>query len=118
MKVKHLSAKLENCRVERNLLSDKFFTFKVLDKVVERLGMNFIDKVYYEFQPEGLSVIYLIKESHIAIHTWPEFNLVDVEISTCKDDSDVEEGLRILAEAYKAEKIEKDYWEYNLPSIS
>ncbi|MEM5832522.1 MAG: S-adenosylmethionine decarboxylase, partial [Candidatus Aenigmatarchaeota archaeon] len=71
MKVKHLSAKLEGCKVERSLLSDKFFGFKVLDEVVKKLEMSFVDKIYYEFQPEGLSIIYLIKESHIAIHTWP-----------------------------------------------
>lgn len=118
MKVKHLSAKLENCRVERDLLSDKSFAFKILDEVVRRLGMTFVGKVYHEFEPEGLSVIYLIKESHIAIHTWPEYSLIDVEIATCKDDANVEEGLRILAEAYKASKVEKDYWEYNLPSTS
>ncbi|MEM5815235.1 MAG: adenosylmethionine decarboxylase [Candidatus Aenigmatarchaeota archaeon] len=118
MKVKHLSAKLENCRIDRSLLSDKSLAFKILDKVIKKLKMSLIERIYYKFEPEGLSVIYLIKESHVAIHTWPEFSLVDVEIVTCKDDANVEEGLKILIDAYKAEKIEKSYWEYNLLSTS
>lgn len=117
MKVKHLCAKLEKCRVERSLLSDKSFAFNVLDEVVKKLGMTYVDKLYYEFEPEGLSVIYLIKESHIAIHTWPEYSLIDVEIATCKDDSNLEEGLKIIIDAYKSEKVEKSYWEYDFLSF-
>jgi len=51
--------------------------------------MTFIDKLSFKFNPHGLSMLYLIAESHIAIHTWPEYNLIDLEIVTCKEESDV-----------------------------
>ncbi|MEM5831894.1 MAG: adenosylmethionine decarboxylase [Candidatus Aenigmatarchaeota archaeon] len=114
MKIKHLAARLEDCGVERRLLSDKVFAFGVLDEVVKKLGMTYIDKVYYKFKPEGLSVLYLIQQSHIAMHTWPEYSFIDVEIVTCKEDSDVEKGLEVIIKSYKPQKIEKCYWEYSI----
>ena len=112
MKVKHLDAKLVNCRIKEDLLSDEYFVKEVLDDIVKKLKMTFIDKVSHKFNPRGLSVLYLIAESHIAIHTWPELKLVDLEIVTCKDESDVFDGLKIVVERFKAEKVETNYWEY------
>jgi S-adenosylmethionine/arginine decarboxylase-like enzyme len=54
----------------------------------------------------------LIAESHIAIHTWPEHKLVDLEIVTCKEESDVMEGLKVAMRYFKPEKVETNYWEY------
>jgi len=112
MKVKHLSAKLENCRIDESLLSDESFVKKVFDEIVKKLNMTFIDKVSFKFNPRGLSMLYLIAESHIAIHTWPEHKLIDLEIVTCKEKSDVIEGLKISMEYFKPEKVETNYWEY------
>jgi len=112
MKIKHLNAKLANCRIDENLLSDESFIGRVFDEIVDKLRMTFIDKLSFKFNPRGLSMIYLIAESHIAIHTWPEQKLVDIEIVTCKQESDVMEGLSIAMNYLKPEKVETNYWEY------
>jgi S-adenosylmethionine decarboxylase len=113
MKVKHLNAKLENCNIEESLFSDEIFVKKVLDEIVNKLNMTFIKEISFKFNPKGLSVIYLIAESHIAIHTWPELRLIDLEIVTCKEDSDVMESLEIAVNYFKPENVEKNYWEYS-----
>ena len=112
MKVKHLNVKLVNCRIDDNLFSDESFIGKVFDEIVDKLKMTFIDKISFKFNPHGLSMLYLIAESHIAIHTWPEYKLVDLEIVTCKEESDVIEGLKVAMDYFKPEKVETNYWEY------
>jgi len=55
--------------------------------------MKFLNKIYHKFNPYGLSMIYLIEESHITINTWLEYKFIDLEIVTCKEDSNVFERL-------------------------
>jgi S-adenosylmethionine decarboxylase len=111
MRVKHLIAKLINCRINEELFSNEKFIGEICDKIVEKLKMKFIDKLFFKFKPHGLSMIYLIAESHIAIHTWPEYKFVDVEIVSCKEDSNVFDGLSVCVEYFKPEKVESCYWE-------
>jgi S-adenosylmethionine decarboxylase len=112
MKFKHLAARLEGC--PRDLLNDEKFICSVLDEIVKLLGMRVLRKVSYVFPVEGVSVIYLWAESHVAFHSWPELGLIDLEIVSCKEDSDVLEGLEIIVREFKAKKVEKQLWEYTV----
>lgn len=37
----------------------------------------------HEFKPSGTTVLVLLAESHISIHTWPEYSYVAVDVFTC-----------------------------------
>lgn len=43
---------------------------------------------FHKFSPYGVSGVVVIAESHIAIHTWPEYNYAAVDIFTCGDTID------------------------------
>ncbi len=51
MKIKHLIAKLINCKIEEKLFGDKNFMEKVCDEIVEKLNMKFSNKIYHKFNP-------------------------------------------------------------------
>jgi S-adenosylmethionine decarboxylase proenzyme len=42
-----------------------------------------ISQQFHQFQPYGVSGIVMIAESHVAIHSWPEYNYAAVDIFTC-----------------------------------
>jgi len=44
-----------------------------------------IDISFHEFNPFGISGMVVIAESHLSIHTWPEYNYAAVDIFTCGD---------------------------------
>ncbi len=44
-----------------------------------------IDVSFHEFNPFGISGVVVIAESHLTIHTWPEYNYAAVDIFTCGD---------------------------------
>jgi S-adenosylmethionine decarboxylase len=44
-----------------------------------------IDVSFHEFNPFGISGIVVIAESHLSIHTWPEYGYAAVDIFTCGD---------------------------------
>jgi S-adenosylmethionine decarboxylase len=44
-----------------------------------------IDVSFHEFNPFGISGMVVIAESHLSIHTWPEYSYAAVDIFTCGD---------------------------------
>jgi len=49
-------------------------------------GFNVLDSIEYYFKPCGYTVLYLLAESHLAIHTFPEENKTYIELSSCVQD--------------------------------
>jgi len=59
----------------------------------------------HSFSPIGVSGVVVIQESHIAIHTWPEYNYVAIDIFTCSPEHSLDEGILFLQERFKAKRI-------------
>jgi S-adenosylmethionine decarboxylase len=43
---------------------------------------------FHRFQPQGVSGVVVIAESHLSIHTWPETGYAAVDFYTCGDHTD------------------------------
>jgi S-adenosylmethionine decarboxylase len=110
MRIKHLAAKLEGC--QRDLINDKRLVLIVLDRISQVLKLRVLKRVLHEFSPHGISAVYLLAESHIAFHSFPEIGLVDLEIVSCSSSSDVLKGLEIAIRGFKPRKVRKRVWEY------
>lgn len=46
-------------------------------------GFNICNKIEKHFEPFGYTAIWLLSESHFAIHTFPEENKSYIELSSC-----------------------------------
>lgn len=44
-----------------------------------------VEVAFHEFSPFGISGMVVIAESHLAIHTWPEYGYAAVDVFTCGD---------------------------------
>jgi S-adenosylmethionine decarboxylase len=60
----------------------------------------------HKFMPHGMTAVILLAESHIAIHSWPEFNYLAIDIFTCGDQTKPKEALEYLKKEFKPKKIE------------
>lgn len=59
-----------------------------MDKAIARIGeLTIVDKFKHNFNPYGLSLIYILAESHISIHTWEEHNYISIDMYTCGETS-------------------------------
>jgi len=45
---------------------------EILDRVVAKSNLHVISSSFHQFEPYGVSAVYLLSESHLSIHTWPE----------------------------------------------
>jgi S-adenosylmethionine decarboxylase len=54
----------------------------------------------HQFAPHGVSGVAMIAESHITIHTWPEYSFAAVDIYSCNDDADINKVAEVIKTAF------------------
>lgn len=52
----------------------------LFDELIARLGLCKVGEAYHEFEGGGFTGVVCLTESHLSIHTWPEFELVTFDI--------------------------------------
>lgn len=67
---------------------------EIMDKVIEEAKIEVVGSLYKQFNPHGVTGIILISESHISIHTWPEYGLVNLDIFTCGDPDQADKAFK------------------------
>jgi len=61
---------------------------KAMNRGAELAGATLINSHFHHFSPYGVSGVVIIQESHLAIHTWPEYQYAAVDLFTCGDEVD------------------------------
>ena len=56
-----------------------------MDGAVRASGATILDQTPYVFPPNGLTIVYLLSESHASLHTYPEHGACFVDLFTCGD---------------------------------
>ncbi|MEW6439670.1 MAG: adenosylmethionine decarboxylase [bacterium] len=80
---RQLIVELYGC--DTTLLDDPSRLEIVLTEAIHRSGATIIRPFFHQFSPHGVSGVIVIAESHVAIHTWPEYGYGAVDIFTCGD---------------------------------
>ena len=99
---KHLLLELYKCNYEK--LNDESFLRCSLNRAAKIAKATVLNLISNKFEPQGVTVIALLAESHISIHTWPESNYSAVDIFTCGRNMLPELASQYLIEALKAEE--------------
>ena len=68
----------------------------------EKVGATIINLTFHHFSPFGVSGVVVIQESHLAIHTWPEWGFASIDLFTCGDTIDPWQCYAILKQAFKS----------------
>jgi len=63
---------------------------------------------------DGVSVVAIILESHITIHTWPEYGFATVDVYSCGSHTDPHAAFNYIVETLKPEKVETGYFDRSL----
>jgi len=66
-----------------DILNDEVRVREILLEAVRRAKATIVADVFHTFSPHGVSGVVVIAESHVAIHTWPEYGYAAVDIFTC-----------------------------------
>ena len=72
---------LYNC--DGKVLNDVHKVETIMVDAARHAHARIVDVVFHTFNPHGVSGVVVIAESHLAIHTWPEFDFASIDIYTC-----------------------------------
>jgi len=61
---------------------------ELLEGICTEHEFSILSKTHHEFEPHGITVLYMLSESHISIHTFPEKRYLAFDIYTCRDYED------------------------------
>jgi S-adenosylmethionine decarboxylase len=56
----------------------------VIPKLCKSFGLTIVDRLSHHFSPFGATAIYILAESHLVLHTWPEESFATLEIFSCR----------------------------------
>jgi len=93
---RHLIAEYADCA--EGTLTDPGFLEKCMLEAVRKSGATIVRSVFHQYAPQGVSGVVVIAESHMSIHTWPEYNYAAVDFFTCGQTVDPYEAHNYLTE--------------------
>lgn len=77
---------------------------KILTKSASESGSHLLDINIYKFDPQGITGVAILAESHISIHTWPERQYIAIDAFTCGAHTNPHKAIDYLKESFKPEK--------------
>ncbi len=99
---RHLAVDMYGCSFDS--LNNLDFIKTAMLAAVEEANMTLLDLSYHKFEPQGLTALALLGQSHMSIHTYPELGYVAVDVFTCGDLSRPDKALSVLKRFLKPEK--------------
>jgi S-adenosylmethionine decarboxylase len=89
---------------EAEHLDDQAYIEDALRRAVDASRATLLHIHLHHFEPNGVSGVAVLAESHISIHTWPENGYAALDIFMCGN-ADPDACIPVLREAFKPKNI-------------
>ena len=96
-------AEFYNCN--RDSLNNVDFIRTAMVAAAEKAGATIVTETFHHFSPHGVSGAVIIAESHLSIHTWPEYGYAAVDLFTCGDTVSSETAFNHLRETLESSQV-------------
>jgi len=101
----HLMLELYGCDQEK--LNSRKFLHHTVKTAVTKVGLTNLGSRFHQFQPHGVTGFTLLAQSHISLHTWPEFGYLVLDIFTCGDAAQADLLAQHFLERLRPERIHR-----------
>ncbi|WP_069806543.1 adenosylmethionine decarboxylase [Vulcanisaeta thermophila] len=101
----HVYGNLYDC--DPQLLKDELYLTRIAKEAAEMAGAYVVSTFYYKFGINGgVSVVVIVAESHISIHTWPEHRYATVDVYTCGSHTKPTTAFEYIAKSLGAKRVD------------
>jgi S-adenosylmethionine decarboxylase len=94
-----------NCNHDPKTLNSPEFLRVAAEKAIELSNTSILKQIEHQFTPQGYTLLMILADSSLILHSWPEEKFISVEIFTCAERANPERGLIYLKEVLKPEKF-------------
>ena len=115
----HAISEIYECNAEQ--LDNIEYIKTVVKESAKAANLTIVEENFHKFSPIGISGVLILSESHLTIHTWPEYKYVAIDCFTCGDKGDPRYACELIAQKLKSKnyiinEIERGM-DYELPRI-
>lgn len=103
LKVNELLIDLYKCQAD---LNNETAILTLITEAAKKAGAHVLQASVHRFSPLGCSVVVILKETHISLHTWPEFGFAALDIFLCGKSLDPHVAWEYIKEELKPESFE------------
>ncbi|MBI5368329.1 MAG: adenosylmethionine decarboxylase [Planctomycetes bacterium] len=100
---RHLIVEYYDC--EPGILNDVALIHGIMQGAAKVSGATIVQEAYHHFSPHGVSGVEVIAESHMSIHTWPEYGYAAVDLFTCGEELLPDAAFEYLREHLEAKSV-------------
>lgn len=100
----HLLIELWSCN--RQKIDNLDYLERIMSHAAEVAGATVLKTAFQDFNPQGVSGVVVIAESHLTIHTWPEHGYAAIDIFTCGSTVDPWKAAGFLKQELEAGEIQ------------
>jgi S-adenosylmethionine decarboxylase proenzyme len=103
---RHLMLTLTGC--PSSLLDDEAALLDITQRAVAATDAQVLNVSSHHFEPQGVTILILLAESHASIHTYPEEGIAFWDCFTCGWRCDPERSTAVLVEALQPTSYQAD----------
>ncbi len=100
---RHIYGNLYHC--DNSVLRDEARLRRIVEEAANIGNMTLLDIKSWKIG-EGVSLVAIVLESHITIHTWPEYSFATVDVYSCGAHTRPEEAFNYIVKALRAKRVE------------
>jgi S-adenosylmethionine decarboxylase len=110
----HLLIEFTYCN--RQKIDNMDYLDKVMSQAAEAAGATVLKTAFQDFNPQGVSGVVVIAESHLTIHSWPEYGYAAVDIFTCGTKVDPWKAAEFLKRELEAGDMQVRFFQRGIPT--
>lgn len=76
-----------------------------LDDIAQIFSLNVVNKAMHQFEPFGVTGVYILSESHLSVHTFVEERKVAMDLYTCSKFTRVSELIAYLKDCFNGSNV-------------
>lgn len=78
----------------------------LLDIIIQKCDLHVVAEAGHQFEPFGATYVYVLSESHMSIHTYPEKNTAYMDIFCCNPNFDTEAAANIIKDVFQTQDVD------------
>lgn len=103
----HILLELHDCNA--SLLNDVQEIKTIMCKAAYQDKAMIVTEKFQRFLPYGVSGVVIIQDSHVTIHTWPEYGYAAIDVFTCSRKLDLQKTVQYITEQFNAGNVIQHY---------
>ena len=75
----------------------------LMEKIIRDCNLSVVGELKHQFYPIGATIVYLLEESHLSIHTYPELRSCSIDLYSCNTETDFNTALEVIYNFFNRE---------------